>query len=330
MSDIKKYSVAGKEMVKYHAEGIFFNRSMWLEEMLSRYSVDGVVGDPLFPPIRVSRGPLGNIPLFCQTDGRLEPTERAPGVEANLVGINVTSAQVLMRSRALATWIPLEYERADDEAWDLRNSSALHLRDLLLLDKERKAAAAVNSPANVSSTFLPSSSWAAGGNAVGNIEYLFSHVGSSGGLRPDRLVFGSVAWTSFASNSSAIARCNGMVTAERVSQVFRVNTVAISEARYNIGVGATGRSYAPIFPADVVVAFRAGNPDVYEARWGCSPTWRPGGFETGGRFLVELHPLSRRNQSTRVEVGTWETEAVVDPQLCAVLKGVNSAQGGGV
>jgi len=328
MEEIKKYTLGGKEMLKIYAEGLLFNISPALGETLARYPVEGVVGDTLFPPIRVSRGPVGSIPIFAQADGRLEPTERAPGVEANLVGINVTSAQVQMRSRALATWIPIEYERGDDEAWDLRNSSALHLRGLLLLDKERKAAAAVNSPANVSSIFLPASAWNSGGNAIGNIEYLFSHVGSSGGLRPDRVAFGSAAWTSFASNSFAVSRCGGLVTPSRVAEVFRVSTVAISEARYNIGVGA--RSYAPIFPADVVVAFRAGNPDVYEARWGCSPTWRPGGFETGGRFLVELHPLSRRNQSTRVEVGTWETEAVVDSQLCAVLKGVNSAQGGGV
>ena len=329
MEEIKKYTVGGEPMIRFYEAGELFNVSPFLGETLARYPVEGACGDVLFPPIRVNRGPLGNVPIFGQSDNRLEPTERSPGVEPNLVGVDVTSVRVHMKSRAVASWIPVEYERADEESWQLRKSSALHNQGLLVLDKEKKAAAFCNSPSNVSTAFVPNSAWNASanaGDAVKHIETLFSHVGSSAGLRPDRLVFGTEAWTMFCSNSSAISRTGGFVTQQRVAELFRVNTVGISEIRANVGVGVNVRRYSPVFPGDVVVAFRAGNPGAFEGRWAMTAVWRPTRYEFPGRYLAELHQYSRRNSSTKVEVGTWEAEAIIDPQLGAIIKGVGSAQ----
>lgn len=323
------YLIGGKPALKYYAQGYFFNRSTFGEELLSRYPIESAVADTIFPVIRIEEGPGTFVPIVGQGGGHLVPVERAPGVEANAIGMDVGSAAAYCRSRALATWVPVEYERADSGAWRLRESAILTLRRALTIDKESRVAAVLNSPSNVSSTFLPSSAWSGGGNAARNIEHLINYVGSAGGLRPDCLAFGAGAWASFAASSAALARCGGWITPARVAEAFRVSTVAVSELRANVGAGSV-RAYDPVFPADVVVACRVGVPGTFDARWGCTPQWIPGAKEPVGRYLVEVHPMSRRNKSTRIELTTWETEAVVDPQLAAVLKGVNSAQAGGV
>lgn len=327
-----EYMVAGKPGLKYYAEGLFFNRSTYAEELLTRYPVEGAVGDLIFPVVRVQNGPGLYVPVFGQDDTRQVPTMRAPGTEANAVGINVSSVYAYMKSRALAAWVPIEYEKADDGAWQLRESAILHLQRGLTIDKEHRVAAAVNSTSNVSSTFLPNSAWNVSGNAIRHVEHMISHVASAGGLRPDCLVFGAAAWSSFAVSSAVIARLGGYVTPARAAEVFRVGTVAISELRANVGAGAD-RRYDPIFPADVVLACRVGVPGAFDARWGCSPQWFPGAppAKEMPRYLVEVHPLSRRNKSTRIELTTWEEETVIDPQLAAVLKSVNSSAGiGGI
>jgi hypothetical protein len=333
MSNEKSYSeIAGKPGLRYHSEGYFFNRSTYAEDLLSRYPAEGAIGDVGFPVVRVSDGPVTTIPIFGMTDGRQVPTERSPGTEANAIGISASSVGVYLKSRSLAAWLPLEFEKADDGAWKLRESTVLQLRRGLVLDKDAHVGVAVSSASNVSSWFLPNSSWNAAtnpGDAPRMIEYMITHIGSSGGLRPDTLIFGTGAWASFASNPAAVSRAGAYLTPTRAAEMFRVSTVAVSELRKNIGAG-TDRRYEPVFPQDTVLACRVGVPGAFDARWACTPLWFPGMDKEKSRYLVEIHPLSRRNKATRIELTSWEAEVVVDPQLAAVLRGCNSAQSGGI
>jgi len=326
---LEKHYIAGRSALKVFAEGTLFNVSMALDAALQRYSPQGFIGDFCFPVISVGEQ-VGTIPAVAAADMRLENVDRAPGVEGNRVMFNVSSLQGIARSRSLSTPIPVELDFNTDPAWRLRESTALYLRDLWLLAKENRIASIVNSPANVSSTFLPASAWNAGGNAFGNLETIISCVASASGLRPDRVGFGSTAWASFAANSTTISRCGGWVTVGRVAEALRVSSIGIGEARHNVGVG-TDRKFVPTFPADKVAVFHGGGPEnTFSPRWGISANWKPTGLQDVGRLITELHPLSRRNQSTMVEVHAWESEIVTDPSLGAVLAGCNSAQSGGI
>ena len=326
---LEKHYIAGRSALKVFAEGTLFNVSMALDTALQRYAPQGFVGDFCFPVISVS-DQVGVIPGVAAADLRLLNVDRAPGVEGNLVSFNVSSLQGIARSRSLSTPIPLEIDFNTDPAWRLRESTAFYLRDLWMLAKEARVASAVNSSASVSSVYLPSSAWNATGNAFGNVETIISAVASASGLRPDRVAFGTTAWASFAANTTTISRLGGWVTPSRVAEALRVSSVGIAEARHNIGVG-TDRKFVPTFPADKVLIFRGGGPEnTFSPRWGISANWKPKGLQDVGRLITELHPLSRRNQSTMVEVHAWESEIVTDPSLGAVLAGCNSAQSGGI
>jgi hypothetical protein len=326
---LEKHYIAGRSALKVFAEGQFFNVSVALDTALQRYTPQGFLGDFAFPVISVS-DQVGVIPGVAAADLRLLNVDRAPGVEGNRVGFNVSSLQAIARSRSLSTPIPVEIDYNTDPAWRLRESTALYLRDLWMLAKEARTASIVNSTSNVGSTFLPASAWNATGNAFGNIETIISAVASASGLRPDRVAFGTTAWASFAANTTTIARCGQWVTPARVAEALRVSSVGIGETRHNVGVG-TERKYVPTFPADKVLVFRGGGPEnTFSPRWGFSANWKPSGLQDVGRLITELHPLSRRNQSTMVEVHAWESEIVTDPSLGAVLAGCNSAQSGGI
>jgi len=323
---IEKHYIAGRSALKVFAEGTLFNVSMALDAALQRYSPQGFIGDFCFPVISVGEQ-IGTIPAVAAADLRLLNVDRAPGVEGNRVMFDVTSIQGIARSRSLSTPIPVEIDFNTDPAWRLRESTALYLRDLWFLAKEARCASIVNSSTIV---FLPFSAWNAGGNAFGNIETIISAVASASGLRPDRVAFGTTAWASFAGNSSTISRCGGWVTVARAAEALRVSSIGIGEARHNIGAG-TDRKFVPTFPADKVLVFHGGGPEnTFSPRWGISMNWKPKGLQDVGRLITELHPLSRRNQSTMVEVHAWESEIVTDPSLGAVLAGCNSAQSGGI
>jgi len=321
--------IAGKPALKIYSEGQLFNVSVPLVECLAQYAPEGFVGDFLCPVIPVGEQ-AGAVPRFAPGDARLVNVDRTPGVEGNVVGFSAGSATAYCRSRSVRMMLPIEMEFATDPAWRLRESGALYLQGLLLLAKEVRVSSLVGDTSNVSTTCVPNSAWSGASNPLSHLETMISGVTSASGLRPDRIAFGSTAWQAFASNSSVQQRCGGWVTIPRVCEVLRVSSIAIGEARHNVAPGKE-RLFAPAFPADQVVVFRGGGPEgSFTPRWALSPNWKPSVFDTKERFIVELSPVSRRNLSSMLEVHHWETEAVVDPQLAAVLKGVNSAQAGGI
>lgn len=328
-SRVEITEIAGRPGLRVYVDGSLLNVSRPLGETLMRYAPEGFVGDYLYPVVPVAER-VGTIPLFGQGDARLVNVDRAPGVEGNVAPFSTSSVQAICRGRSLRLPVPIELELNTDNGWQLRESTTLHLANLQYIAKDARVAASINTPTNTSSIFGPSSAWNSGGNAFGNIETLINHVSSFGGVRPDRVCFGAEAWASFASNSSTLARCGGWITPQRAAEALRLESVAIAEARYNVGAGSE-RKFVPCFPADKVVVFRGGGAEgVPSARWGITANWRPAELAGTTRWIVELHPLSKTNRSTMAEVSAWEQEVVADPQLCAVLAGCNSAQSGGI
>jgi hypothetical protein len=327
--EVKNFTHNGRESIKTYA---YDNSELIVDKMiadtLTAYRPQGLVSEVLFPVIPVTRL-FGLLPLIPNGEfNRGTNAERAPGTPVALVAYAVSSVRYHAKNYALGMVIPVEDEKNADREWKTAETAGLLCADLLRVGKERRAADIVNSGSNVNTAFVANSSWASVGNPIGAIDAMISRVSGSTGFRPTRLIFGAGAWGSFKVNSAATRVFGESITTEKARDFFRLEQVVVADGYLNSAAQNLPILPQPIFDDCVIGVVQ---PPVaasdFWPRYGVTPSWTPPGI--GPRYVPRKY-YDENIKATVTDVMVYEGETVIDKNLCAIIKGVNSAQSGGI
>lgn len=315
----------------YDATGRDLHVDVPLSNAVINYTVQGLVGDYLFPivPVRKQSNMIPVIPLgeFL----REEAAYRAPGTEANKVKFAISTQTYFCKNYALKFPLTIEDRENADEIWQVRENGARLIVDGLTINKELRCFNVVNSGTNVNTIYVPKSAWNNGGNPLDAIETIIYRVEDTTGFRPNRMVLGRTAYRTLKVNSFLrgllFPHGGGLVSEANLSDLFDVE-VRVARGYYNsAGEGFTA-SLSKFFD-DAVFAFY--NPPGAQVgpgpRYSATFRWTIPGIPN---MAVEVHPFDQKTKSEEIEVGVYDVEQVLDSTLGVIIKGVNSAQAGGV
>jgi len=295
-----------------------------MSELVSGQDVSGYSGDWIFPPVPI-RNRVGIAQQISPEDFRdVESAVRAPGTKPKKIGFNVTSAGYNCRNYAYVSLVTFE-DRSNVDALSVADASISTLRAAIAVGKDRRVANMIASATNVGTVYVPSSALNAGGDAIAMFNTMISNVTSASGFRPTRLYSGAVAWESIKTNTFAKNACGGFVTPQRLGEFLRLD-VKVADG-FQAELVRFGGWKNPCDDAVFVSVQQGTSGNDFFPRYGCSPYWRPPGVET--RFSVQ-QKTNYSIHSDEVFADSWECELVLDKNLGAILKGVNSAQANGV
>jgi len=328
MSNEKKYTLEDDGhtglVIRTFADERDLRISVPLSELVSGQDVSGFAADALFPPVPVPSR-VGYAQRISPEDFRdVESAVRAPGTKPKMIAFDVQSTWFQCKDYGYAGLVTFE-DQENVDALSIADATVSMLRNVVAVGKERRALSAITSATNVGTVFVPSSSWASGGDPISAITTMISAVQSTSGFRPTLLYAGGPAWQSIAVNSFAKNAIGGFVTPQRLGEFLRLD-VKVADG-FQAELTRFGEWKNPAEDAIGVFVQIGSSGNDFFPRYGCSPYWRPPGVKT--RFSVE-QKTDYTIHADRAFVDSWETELVLDRNLGAIIRGVNSAQANGV
>jgi hypothetical protein len=206
----------------------------------------------------------------------------------------------------------------------------------LWLDWDRRILSKVGSASNVSTGFLPASSWTgANGDPVSQIFQVIEQVQAQTAYRPNRLIFGWRAMNFFRRNLQVrnflLGKNNGggTVTPGQVGGIFDVEKVMIANAFYNTAAEGRALSLGNTFPSDAVLAYYCPSaPSRFVPSFAYTFRWQNPALPAP--LSVERHPYDSKRKSQTLEVGFYQDEKITSSALGALILGVGSSQANGI
>lgn len=309
----------------------------WLSQIALNYRPTGMIADQIAPIVSVAKE-TDVYPIFNRGEAyAIEDTRRSRGTEARRVTRSVGSGNYVAKNYALAYDLPVE-DRANMDAalsFELENGAVRYLTDKLVLDWDRRILNVVGSASNVSTGFLPASSWIGGGDPISQLWAVMEQVQSQTGTKPNSMVFGWRAWNMFRRNAQARNFVNGTnngggaLTRGNAQSALELDRLIVAGAFYNTANEAQAAVlsnnplhdsvlayYAPLAPSRDTPSF------MYSFRW-TDP-------QLGAPFAAIRHPYDSRKRVEGVEVQYYQDERVTGSEYGALLRGVGSSQGSGI
>lgn len=309
-----------------------------LTQMAINYRPVGMIADQIFPIIPVDKE-TDQYPVFSQAEAfAIENTLRARGTKAHKVTRSVSSDNYSAKNYALAHSMPIEDWVNMDAAYafELQNGASQYLLDKLLLDWDRRVLSKIGSATNVSTGFLPASSWTgANGDPVTQLFQVIEQVHNTTAYRPNRMIFGWRAANFFRRNQQVrnfllgTNNGGGTVSEQQIAGIFDIEKVMIARAFYNTAAEGRALNLSNTFPSDAVLAYycpptpsRVAPSFAYTFRWQAPGLPAP--------LSVERHPYDTKTKTQDIEVGFYQDEKITSSALGALLLGVGSSQSNGI
>lgn len=318
-----------------------------LTNIAINYRPQNMIADTIAPIVPVDKE-TNLYPVFNRFEFfSIEDTTRTRGTEAKKVTRSVGSASYQAKNYALGSDIVIEDVANMDDAYrvQLDAGAATYLTGKLMLDYERRVINLANTAGSVSTTFVPSSSWAIQGNNAGDpISAVFQMIEqqqATTGQRPNSLLFGWRAWNYFRRNPNVrnfirgLNNGGGIVTRELVAALFEVDKFVVSEAlwttaneAYSQVAGVANLALTnPI--ADAVFTYYAPpNPSLNDPSWMYAFRWNNPALPAP--MVVERHPYDSKKKVETIEVGYYQDERITGIDYACKLAGVGSAQANGL
>lgn len=327
--------------------GLSTGKDLHIDKMLSNVAINyrpqGMIADLLFPVVNVDKE-HDLYAVFSQGEAlSVENTVRSRGSAARRITRSVSSAGYHVRNFALAYDVPIE-DRANMDpafAFELESGAARYLVDKLMLDWERRVLSIVSSTTNVSTAFVPNSSWAVNGSGSGDpimaLMLAMEQGEGTTGYRPNRLLFGWKAWNYIRRNYhsrnfiNGVSNGGGLVTRQSIADALEVENILVSRAFMNTANEAMTNSVnlQSIFPADAIFGYYApSGPSRETPSYGYSFRWTNPLLPTP--LAVERHPYDTKHKVESIEAGYYQDEKVTGAALGFLFLGVGSAQSGGL
>lgn len=309
-----------------------------LTELALNYRPTGMIADQVFPIVIVDKQ-TNQYPVFNQAEAfAIESTIRARGNHAQKVTRSVSSDNYYCENYALAHDMPIEDWVNMDAAYafELQAGAGQYLLDKLWLDWDRRILSKIGSSTNVSTAFVPASSWTgANGDPISQIFQQIEQVQATTAYRPNNLLFGWRAMNYFRRNlqvrNFVLGTNNGGNTVNRgaVAGIFEVDRVLVAQAFYNTAGEGRALSLGNTFPSDAVLAYYAPpNPSRVVPSFGYTFRWQTA--ELPAPLSVERHPYDTKAKSQAIEVGFYQDEKITSSALGALILGVASSQANGL
>lgn len=308
--------------VKFAAVG----RDLYLDQPLTQtimgYRPMGMVADLVAPIVEVNKQ-SGSIIEWSQADLlRIEDDTRAPGTEAKLITLGVTSQTYYCNNYALKARVTLE-DRVNADApyaQTLFEGRAMRLTDKLALNWENRISLQVGSTTNVGSSASVSSIWTGtGADPMADINVAIDNVHAATGYRPNRIWFGRKAWNAFRRHSTVrnlIFGTNnggGYPAVERAKELLEMEFVHVGMTFKNTAAEAITKSLTNCFPAESVLVYYApARPAIDQPSF--MYTYRLVGAGVPN-LQVERQPYDSKIKADEIEVGFYQDELVTSKPL---------------
>ena len=317
-------------------------RDLHVDALLSNVAINyrptGMIADQIAPIVTVAKE-TDLYPVFSRAEAHaIEATRRSRGTEARRVTRTVSSAGYATKNYALAYDTPIE-DRANIDAaiaFELENGAARYLQDKLMLDWDNRVLSQVASASNVSTGFVPASSWATGGDPVSQLWTMKEQMRSVTGQDPNSILIGWKAWNMLRRNTNMRNFVNGVnngggaVTRAQIAEAFEVERILVAGAMYNTANEASAAGtlsnnpladsvlmyFAPTAPSRETPSF------MYSFRW-TNPL-------LGEPMAVIRHPFDSRAGVEGIEVRYYQDEKITGSDYGALLLGVGSSQSNGI
>lgn len=313
-----------------------------LTEMAINYRPVGMIADQIFPIITVQKE-TDQYPVFSQAEAfAIESTIRSRGARAQRVTRSVSSDNYAAKNYALAHSMPIEDWANMDAAYafEFQQGASQYLLDKLWLDWDRRVLSKIGSATNVSTGFLPASSWTgANGDPITQGFQVIEQVHNTTAYRPNRAIFGWRAANFWRRNqqvrnfiqgvNNGGGTVGGPSSEEAIRQCYDLEKVMIARAFYNTAGENRALSLANTFPSDAVLFYYCPpNPSRVAPSFAYTFRWQAPGLPAP--LSVEKHPYDTHQKCQDIEVGFYQDEKITSSVLAALLLGVGSSQSNGI
>lgn len=315
-------------------------RELHVDQLLSQvainYRPNDFVVDQIMPIVNVQHE-SDIYPIFSRAEWlRIETALRARGAEANKIVRSVSSDRYQAINYALKTPIYLEDRVNADPIYvsQLINGAAEYLTAKHWLAWEKRVTDLLAASANVSTVFVPASSWnSATGDPISQISQMIEQFQARTSKLPNQLVFGWRAFRLFARNVNVrnviLGNNNGggFVDALQAKALFGVDKVLISQLFVNSANENQAEAIGAPFHDVVAAMYVPPAASLIAPSWGYSFRWSGGGLPN---MTVERHPFDTKTKTDEIEVGYYQAEKVTASEYAAIIAGVGSAQANGL
>lgn len=314
-------------------------RDLHIDQHLSNVAMNyrpvGMIADLIAPIVSVGKQ-SDSYPVWSQADAlRVEEDKRAPGTEANLISQDVSSDTYFADNYALKTGLTLEDRENMDAAFikQLRDGKARFLKGKVALAWESRVALQVTSGTNVGSYSTVISDWmdhATGKSTpLDDVQTALDNVQDLTGYRPNRLIFGELAWRHFRQHADVISILHGTTgrgepryaSREQVKAIFEVDQFLVGAAYYNSAAEGQAQVLSPMWLDNVLAYYCPPAPSIDEPSFMYSFRWTKPGLPNMG---VERHPFDSRKKSEEVEIGYYQDEKITSAPLSFLITHVTS------
>jgi len=296
------------------------------------------IWDQVFPIVPVDKQ-SDMILTYNQGDlFRIPSTVRARGAEAQKVDWQVSSDRYFCENYALKYELPDEDVANGDPIFRLGSDEGrvMRLVDFLSQDADNRVSNLVSSTSNVGSSAAIESSWSGYVNArpVDDIFTAIRNVKGATGYRPNRILFGDLAWDHFSlcdqvlNKSFATAIAGGAPTRasqEQIARLFEVDRVLVGESFRNTAEEGIAQSLSRIWNDFVLIYYAPLQPSIELPSFGYSFRWVAPGIPNMQAMRL---PHDDKRHKSEVEVGYYQDEVITSAPLGFLLVGVASSQSG--
>jgi len=300
------------------------------------YRPSGFIAEEIAPIVAVAKQ-SDLLPEWVQDDFFRRPTTlRAKSSEAKVVEFQVASQQYFAQNYALKTRLAVEdRENADPVfATTLDEGRVRFLRDLLALDQDARVLSQVGSTSNVGSSSNVASSWSTrttNSDPVGDIWAVMDNFQSANAFRPNRILFGNLAWRHFSRHNSVIDKIRATaltgaglpVREDDVRTLLEVEKVIVARGYRNTAEEAIAATYSPIFNDQVLVYRAPLAPSMEQPSFMYGFRWRRPGLAD---MQVERHPFDPKVKAEEIEMGYYQDELITAARFGWLINGVGSSQ----
>lgn len=305
---------------------------MLLSNLAINYRPHNMIADMVAPIVPVGKQ-SNYYTIFSRADIlRIEDTKRAPGTEANKVTQDVSCAVYYAENYALKDNVTIE-DRANADpilASKLYGNKTQFITNKLFLDWEARIANQVTSGTNVGSYAAVSSAWSDNTNStpLADINAALDNVQDSTGVRPNRIVFGDLAWRHFRRNTAIrdlIMGTNnggGYANVAQVRELLEVDNILVGGAYKNTGNEAQAETLGQVWADNVLVYYAPPSASMDEPSFMYSFRWNAPGLPN---MQVERHPFDSKTKSDEIEVGYYQDEVVTGAEYGFLVSATNSS-----
>jgi len=308
-----------EELHVYSATGRDVHIDQPLSQLLINYRPQGMAVDRIFPLVPVGK----QSDMYYEYDQselwRIPDTTRAPGTAAKQVDLKVSSATYFARNYALGSMITIEDRTNADAVLNLRESKAMMLADLLILDWENRVAQLVLNSTNVATVVTVSSgTW---GNyetsgAFVDIDKAIRAVRGATGYVPNKIAMGWDAWNALKSNrfirerifpAPAGGAAPGIATEAQVAALFGFDQLVVSGVMRNTAAQNLPISLSDIWGQHALVYYAPDRPNKETPSYAYTFRWNVPGIPS---LAVEDLGYDRVRKADLMDVSLYQDEKI--------------------